>query len=63
MDAMQRDVEAVRALTPEQKLAVAESLIAQAWELKEAWIRARHPERSEEEVRTLARRAVGAPAS
>ena len=63
MDARQRDVEAVRALTPEQKIAVAEGLIAQAWELKEAWIRAHHPELSEDEVRTLARRVVGAPGS
>lgn len=41
---------ALRTMTVEQKLAVAESLRAFAWELKQAVIRRRHPDLSDEEV-------------
>ena len=46
-------------MTPARKLAVMRSLIRQAYELKQAGIRAFRPDLPEEEVRALARRLVG----
>ena len=44
------EVELLRALGPERKLAVMQSLIQQAFDLKEAWIRSQAPELPEEEI-------------
>jgi hypothetical protein len=48
--------DAVRGLTPEQKLRTAWSLRASAWELVAAGVRARHPELEETEVQERVRR-------
>jgi hypothetical protein len=50
---------ALRAMTVEQKLAVAESLRAFAWELTRSVIRQRHPELTEDEVLQSVRAAFG----
>jgi len=44
------EVELIRALGPERKLAVMQSLIQQAFDLKEAWIGSQAPELPEEEI-------------
>jgi len=54
----ERDIEILRQMTPEQKLAVMRSLIRQAYALKEAGVRALHPELSEEEIQARTRAAV-----
>ncbi|MGD2070599.1 MAG: hypothetical protein PVI57_18140 [Gemmatimonadota bacterium] len=54
----ERDIEILRSMTPEQKLAVMRSLIRQAYALKEAGVRAVHPELAEDEIRARAREAV-----
>ena len=54
----ERDIEILREMTPEQKLAVMRSLIRQAYALKEAGLRALHPELSQDEVRARAMAAV-----
>lgn len=59
MDAVQQDTEALRRMTPEQKLAVMHGLIRQAWELKAAVIRAREPDLPEHEVSARAWELVG----
>jgi hypothetical protein len=48
--------ERIRAMTPEEKLRASEALRAAAWAFKEAWIRTRHPELPEAEVRDAVRR-------
>jgi hypothetical protein len=50
---------AVRAMTFEQKLLVAESLRVFAWELKRAVIQRRHPELGESEILQRVRAAFG----
>jgi hypothetical protein len=52
------NIEILRQMTPEQKLAVMRSLIRQAYALKEAGVRALHPELPEDEVRARTRAAV-----
>jgi hypothetical protein len=59
MRAREQDTEAVRRLTPEEKLAVMHGLIRRAWELKAAALRATRPELSEPEIRTEAWKMVG----
>ena len=54
MHALAQDTETVRRMTPEKKLAVMHALIRQAWELKVAAIRARHPELPQSEVHARA---------
>jgi hypothetical protein len=49
-DAIAAQIEALRAMSVEQKLAVADSLRAFAWELTRASIRRRSPELSDAEV-------------
>ena len=49
-------LDALRRLTPEQKLAVAHQLRETAWELAAAGVRLRHPELAEEEVQERVRR-------
>lgn len=53
------DIEILRRMTPEQKLAVMRSLIRQAYALKEAGVRALDPTLSEDEVRARTLAAVG----
>lgn len=53
-----RDIEILRRMTPEQKLAVMRSLIRQAYALKEAGVRALHPDLTEEEVKERTKAAV-----
>ncbi len=48
------EVEALRNMSPAQKLAVMHALIRQAFELKAAAVRARWPDLSEAEVRERA---------
>jgi hypothetical protein len=50
-----RQLERIRAMTPEEKLRASDALRAAAWALKESWMRARHPERSEAEIRDAVR--------
>jgi hypothetical protein len=59
MEALQQETDALRRMSPEQKLNVMRVLIRQAWELKAAVIRARQPELSEAEVRARAWELVG----
>jgi hypothetical protein len=59
MEALQQETDALRRMSPEQKLNVMRALIRQAWELKAAVIRARQPELSEPEVRARAWKLVG----
>lgn len=54
----EREVELLRRMTPERKLAVLRGLIRSAYALKEAGIRAANPELPEEEVRRRARELV-----
>ncbi|MFP3949073.1 MAG: hypothetical protein ACOC8K_07095 [Gemmatimonadota bacterium] len=54
----EQDLEVVRRMSPERKLAVMHSLIRQAYELKAAGIRAQAPELSEEEVESRTRMLV-----
>lgn len=48
--------ELVRAMTPDQKLRVSQSLRAIAWDAKAAWIRSNHPALPEPEVQAEVRR-------
>ena len=57
------EIEILRRMTPEQKLAVMRTLIRQAYELKAAGLRAMHPELSEEEVQARTRAAVAGDGS
>ncbi|NNF14865.1 MAG: hypothetical protein HKN72_16680 [Gemmatimonadetes bacterium] len=51
MEAMSdAEVEILKALGPERKLAVMQSLIQQAFDLKEAWIGSQEPELPREEI-------------
>ena len=59
MDATTADTQAVSRLTPEAKLRVLSAMIQQAWDLKEAWLRARDPHASDDEIRRRARSMVG----
>lgn len=45
-------------MTPEEKLAVLDGMVREAYALKAAGIRAAHPEWPEEKVRTRARELV-----
>lgn len=54
----ERDIEILRAMTPEQKLVVMRGLIREAYALKEAGVRALHPELTDDEVRARTRDAV-----
>jgi hypothetical protein len=59
MEALQQETDTLRRMSPERKLTIMHALIRQAWELKAAVIRARHPELSEPEVRARAWELVG----
>lgn len=59
MDAKTFEIAALRAMSPEAKLAVLRSMIRQAYELKAAGLRSVHPELSEKEVQARARELVG----
>jgi hypothetical protein len=52
-----REVEIFRRMTPEQKLRAAERLYWSARELKAAWLRAEHPDWTEEQVAKAVRDA------
>ena len=54
----ERDIEILRNMTPEQKLAVMRSLIRQAYALEEAGVRALHPELGEDEIQARTKAAV-----
>jgi hypothetical protein len=58
MDSLLLDAEIVRRMRPEQKLAVTNTLIRQAWELKAALVRAHDPGLSESETWARACRMV-----
>lgn len=47
----------LRAMTPEQKLKAAQWIYESAWQLKLAWIRAQHPDWSDEQVHAAVREA------
>jgi len=59
MDHPDREIAALRRMTPAQKLAVMQALIQQAYDLKAAAVRARWPELSDEEVWAKTRAQVG----
>lgn len=54
-----QEIDALRRMTPAQKLAVMHALIRQAFELRAAAVRARWPDLSDEEVRERTRALVG----
>ncbi len=54
----EREIELLRRMSPERKLAVMQSLIQQAYDLKEAWIRSQTPELSSEEILVRVREQV-----
>ncbi|NJD19753.1 MAG: hypothetical protein FIA95_10795 [Gemmatimonadetes bacterium] len=56
---LDQEIDLLRRMTPAQKLAVLETLIRQAYELKAAALRARWPQMSEQEVWSETRRLVG----
>ena len=58
-DAIEAQTQAIRAMSVEQKLRVAESLRAFAWEVTLASIRRRHPTLEEGEVLRRVRAAFG----
>lgn len=59
MSPLEQEIEAIRRMTPKQKLDVMHALIRQAYELKAGALRARWPEMSEVEVRARVRTLVG----
>ena len=59
VDAKEVELDALRRMTPAQKLEVMHALIRQAYQLKAAGIRAGRPHLSEEEVWAQARALVG----
>ncbi len=59
----ERETAALRRMTPAQKLAVMQALIAQAYELVAAGIRATRPGLCEEDVRARVRERMGGNAS
>lgn len=59
MDVKEFERQALRAMTPEAKLAVLGSMIRQAYELTAAGLRSLHPELPENEVLARARELVG----
>jgi hypothetical protein len=59
MDSQEFETQALRAMSPEAKLAVMRSLIRQAYALKAAGLRSLHPELSEAEVWARTRDLVG----
>ena len=54
----QHEIDLLRALSPERKLAVMRSLIQQAYDLKRASIRARSPELTESDLQERVRDQV-----
>jgi hypothetical protein len=56
---VEQETDALRRMTPAQKLAVMHALIRQAYALKAAALRARWPDMTEDEVRAKARAMVG----
>ncbi len=54
----ERDIEILRRMAPDRKLAVMRSLIRQAYALKEAGIRALHPDLADDEIRARTLAAV-----
>jgi hypothetical protein len=48
--------ELIRAMTPDQKLRISQSLRETAWDAKAAWIRSTHPKLPEPEVQAEVRR-------
>ena len=60
MDESQRvEEELLRRLSPAEKIAIMNALIRQARALKEAWVRATHPELSDEAVRAKVAELMG----
>jgi hypothetical protein len=55
----EREIELLRRMSPDRKLAVMRASIQQAYDLKTAWIRAQRPELSEEEILVRVREQVG----
>jgi len=53
---LERQQQLIRAMSMEEKIRASEALRAAAWDLKAAWIRSRHPELSDEEVRDAVRK-------
>lgn len=53
---LERQLEVLRAMTPEQKVRASEALYLAAWDLKAAWLRSQHPELPEAEVQEMVRR-------
>jgi hypothetical protein len=49
-DLHRREIEALKRMSPAQKLAVLTSLIREAYRLKAAWIRSTEPDLSEQEL-------------
>jgi hypothetical protein len=58
-DAARAQLEALRALTVEERLVIADSLRQFAWRLKASVIARRHPELSEAEVQRRVHEALG----
>jgi hypothetical protein len=56
LSVMERQLEVLRAMTPEQKVRASEALYLAAWDLKAAWLRSQHPELPEAEVQEMVRR-------
>jgi len=53
---LERQREAVRAMTPEQKIRASEALYLAAWDLKAAWLRSQHPDLPDDEIQEMVRR-------
>jgi len=53
---LERQLEVVRAMTPEQKIRASEALYLAAWDLKAAWLRSQHPDLPDDEIQEMVRR-------
>lgn len=53
---LERQLEVLRAMTPDQKVRASEALYLAAWDLKAAWLRSQHPDLPEAEVQEMVRR-------
>jgi hypothetical protein len=60
---LEKQLERLRAMSPEEKIRASESLRRSVWELKAAWFRALRPDWTEPAVQDAVRQWIGGRAS
>ncbi len=60
---LEKQLERLREMTPEEKIRASEDLRRAVWELKAAWFRSLNPNLSEAEVEDAVKRWIGGAAS